>query len=355
MQRSTIATINLSAIRHNLQRAKALAPSSKTIAVVKANAYGHGVKDIVPALDDITDAFGVSCMPEALEVRQYTQKQIVVLQGHQHAKALQLASEHNFRVVVHDLSQLSSFDSIDGTVSVAVKIDSGMHRLGLDLDSAADTIETLINHPNVNDNLWLMSHFASADDIDSHYTPQQIKIFDAITKQYPYPKTLSNSAGVITWPDAHHDWIRPGIMLYGSTPMMNQHRDDHDLKAVMTLSAPLIAVHNLKKGDPIGYGNTWCCPKDMKVGVVACGYADGYPRHAPTGTRVWVNNQYSHLLGRVSMDMIVIDLNNVTAYSGDTVELWGENVSVDEVAQSAETISYELLCNAGNNCPHQIL
>ena len=197
-----------------------------------------------------------------------------------------------------------------------------------------------------------MTHLSCADDLSNTSTIDQLNTLNRFFDTNKHTVSIANSAGILAWPEAHANWIRPGIMLYGSSPFHYQDkgRDHHNLHAAMTLSAPLIAIHTLKKGDPIGYGASYHCPHDMNVGIVACGYADGYPRHAKTGTPVSINDVETELLGRVSMDMIVIKLHNISARVGDTVELWGQTIDIDRVAYCAETIGYELLCNAGNNC-----
>ena len=198
-----------------------------------------------------------------------------------------------------------------------------------------------------------MTHFSSADELEKDTTNQQLITFSTACKNIPLPQSIANSAGILGWDKSHADWIRPGIMLYGGFPFSTSYREVNNLKAAMTLNAPIIAIHDLKQGDSIGYAASWQCPTDMTVAVIACGYADGYPRHAKSGTPVWLNGEEAQLLGRVSMDMIVVDINKCKKgfiQVGDLAELWGENLSVDVIAKSAETISYELLCNAGIAC-----
>lgn len=351
MKRSARITLHPEALQHNLQQARQAAPNAKTLAVIKANAYGHGMQEVAEILKS-SDGYAVSCMPEAIELRNSgTQHPILVLQGHQTLDDLIAASNLKLRVVIHDLAQLTLFDQLTNTIQVALKIDTGMHRLGISPDEVADIYQTLKNNKYIDPDIWAMTHFSCADDLNNNNTTLQIEQFTDCT-QAMSTSCIPNSAGILGWPESHSDWIRPGIMLYGSSPFAFEEtgREQYNLQAAMTLSAPLIAIHTLKKGDPIGYGANYTCPHDMQVGVVACGYADGYPRHAATGTPVFINDTETHLIGRVSMDMIVINLHNIKAEVGDVVELWGKNVSVDRVAHHAETISYELLCNAGNNC-----
>ena len=357
MKRSARITIHPEALQHNLKQAKQAAPNTKANAVIKANAYGHGVVETAGILYQLADGFAVSCISEAVELRQASiDKPITVLQGHQNMDDLRIAESYQLRLSVHDKHQLSLLDEYTGNYhfDLNIKIDTGMHRLGLPSDQAIKIYNKLKNHPQVNpEQLILMTHLSCADEQNNPYTQKQLDCFYQSTKTIPTPKTIANSAGILGWKESHADWIRPGIMLYGSSPFAETHRDTLNLKAAMTFVAPIISIHNLKKGDYIGYAATYQCPKDMKVAVIACGYADGYPRHAAIGTPVHINKQEALLVGRVSMDMIVVDIDNFDDTSlrvGDVAELWGENLSVDMVAKSAETIGYELLCNAGNNC-----
>ncbi|HIO91942.1 MAG TPA: alanine racemase [Leucothrix mucor] len=354
MRRSARITIHPKALVHNLQQAKLAAPNSKVLAVIKANAYGHGVVETAKALQQETDAYAVSCIPEAQTLRESgIQHPILVLQGHQNQSDLLVASKLELRLVIHSEEQLVFLDQLGAnSVKLALKLDTGMHRLGINPADTSSIYRRLKNHSNIDPDIWLMTHLSCADDLDNNYTNTQLTTFSHHAKQISAPTSIANSAGILGWTATHGNWIRPGIMLYGSSPFSRQenNRDKYNLQAAMTLSAPLIAIHNLKKGNPIGYGASYHCPHDMQVGIVACGYADGYPRHATTGTPASLNKVETHIVGRVSMDMIAISLHNIYAQVGDIVELWGANISIDRVAFHAETISYELLCNAGNNC-----
>ena len=353
MKRTARAYIHCNAVQHNLKQARKAAPRSKVMAVIKANAYGHGAIKIATALEVHTDGFAVSCISEALELRDEGIKiPILVMQGYKTADELRVACDYDLRVVIHDSTQLQLLDivKLSRPIDAVIKLDTGMRRLGLPCEQAKNYFKNLSQHSNIKCSPWLMTHLACADNKQNPYTNQQVQYFRKYTKGLITEVTIANSAGILGWPKTHADWIRPGIMLYGSAHFAQGNTNDYNLKPVMTLKSHLIAVHRLKKGDLIGYGSTWPCPEDMLVGVVAIGYADGYPRHAPSGTPVWINGHRSQLLGRVSMDMIVIDLRNITAKVGDAVELWGKHISVDEVAAKSGTISYELLCNAGNNC-----
>lgn len=357
MKRSARAIIDASALRHNFARCREAAPNSLAMAVIKANAYGHNMLKTAETLSH-ANGFAVSCIPEALELRQARFiHPILVLQGFSSLAAMKAAAEHRLRVVIHDRSQLELLDSAPASVKldVALKLDTGMHRLGMPIEQAPHVFERLRKHPNVKPTPWLMTHMACADDLDNPYTEQQLARFNHYTAGLQAPRSIGNSACILGWQQTHVNWVRPGIMLYGASPFINGNAKRDGLQAVMSLVAPLIAIHTIPKGEGIGYGATWVCPEDTRTGVVAIGYADGYPRHAPTGTPVWVNGKESRILGRVSMDMLVIDLTAIEAHVGDSVELWGKNISVDRIAQAAGTISYELLCNAGNLCQHEYI
>ena len=357
MRRSARIITHPEALQHNLNRAKQLAPNSKLLAVIKANAYGHGSADTAGILYEIADEFAVSCVPEAVVLRDSSiDKPIVILQGFQDDRDLRIAEQLKLRLTVHDDNQLRLLDNYSSSSSyrfdLNIKIDSGMHRLGFQPDRTESLYKKLTAHSQVNpDSLILMTHLSSADELDNDCTNKQLNVFHKTCGIIKAQKSIANSAGVLGWKDSHVDWVRPGIMLYGSSPFANKTRDELDLKAAMTFEAPVISVHSLKKGDCIGYAASWSCRKDMRVAVIACGYADGYPRHAGSGTPVWLNGQETQLLGRVSMDMIVVDADNYKdnpVRVGDTAELWGNNVSADRVATASETIAYEILCNAGN-------
>jgi alanine racemase len=348
MSRAAQAIINLSALTHNLQRAKAAAPSAKTLAVIKANGYGHGIVRVAKALVSDADSFAVASLEEALELRDAgIHKPIVLLEGFFDASELPTILQHDLNIVVHHHSQLEILRKtkpVNAKLNVWLKIDTGMHRLGF----ATENAKTVWNELKANtlvSSITLMTHLANADDQQDSYTDVQLERFAQCTDDLPAPRSIANSAGILGWPSTHGDFNRPGIMLYGSNPFNSGTGADVGLKPVMTLQTQLIAVHHFKKGEPIGYGGTWKCPQDMPVGVAAIGYGDGYPRHAGSGTPVLVNGKRAQLAGRVSMDMIGIDLRNTPdAQVGDSVILWGEGLPIDEIARCASTISYELMC-----------
>jgi alanine racemase len=269
-----------------------------------------------------------------------------VLEGIHAAEQLDDACAQKLELVFHHPQQLDWLEqtAVNEPLTVWIKLDTGMHRLGFRADELASVWQRLIDCQWVSD-IRLMTHFANADNRNSLSTNEQIQHFNDACEAYPVDKSLANSAGVLGWPEAHADWVRPGIMLYGSSPFLDGDAVTDDLQPVMTLRSQLIAINEYQAGDAIGYGSTFVCDRPMRVGVIAIGYGDGYPRHARTGTPVLVKGQRCQLLGRVSMDMISIDLTDIAdAQIGDEALLWGEGLSVDEVARCADTISYELLC-----------
>jgi len=355
LSRPAYIHIHSQALRHNLQQVKKAAPQAKIMPALKANAYGHGLVATAETLADSADGFMLACLAEALALREaHITQPLMVIQGAQSDDDLQCALEKNIRIVIHDEMQLKRLVDFkpkqQQRLAITLKLDTGMHRLGLTPESIPLIYQQLKQHPAIQSDIWLMSHFACADDVDNPMTHEQIRCFEHYTAALDAPKTLANSAGILAWPDSHHDWVRPGIMLYGASPLNKMNRQTYDLQTTMTFLAPIIAIHALKKGDAVGYGATWTCTEDTRVGVVACGYADGYPRSIAPMTTVWLNGRFYQIVGRVSMDVIVINLKNTTATIGEHVELWGQHVSIDYLAIRAQTISYELLCRAGNSC-----
>ncbi len=361
MSRPARIRIHSAALRHNLQVVREAAPQARVMPAIKADAYGHGMLQVAEILHE-ADGFMVACLSEAVQLREAgIRHPLLVIQGPQSEQDLVLAAQKNIRLVLHHEAQLLLLDRLCAStvIQVALKLDTGMHRLGIRAQRAKVVYQALQSHPNIHPDIWLMTHLACADDRENTYTHQQITEFDDVTESLQASRTIANSAGILGWSASHRDWVRPGIMLYGSSPFLASadfpsSRDDLGLQATMTLFAPLIAINRLKKGDLIGYGSTWRCPTDMRVGIVACGYADGYPRHAPSGTPLWINGQQTQLLGRVSMDLIVIDLTDIEATLGTRVECWGKQIDSDHVASLSDTISYELFCHAGACCEKNV-
>lgn len=351
MSRPAEVVINLSALRHNFSRIRTLAPDSRIMAIVKADAYGHGIARIAQALEN-ADAFGVACLEEAQELRQANIKQrIILLEGPYAREELAEIRQLGLDIVVHDLSQIEMLEQQSSNEQVGrkplniwLKVDTGMHRLGFSPELASAAYTRLKQIVWV-DEIRLMTHLARANDRQNSMTQTQIACFNQLQATLSGEKTVANSAAIIAFPEAHLDWIRPGIMLYGVSPFHDSFGPQEGLQPVMTLQSKLITVRQLKAGEPVGYGATWRCPVDMSVGVVAAGYGDGYPRHAQSGTPVLVNGKRVELIGRASMDMLTVDLRTQPqAKTGDPVILWGDGLPVEEVANYADTISYEVLC-----------
>ncbi|MCB1876121.1 MAG: alanine racemase [Chromatiales bacterium] len=344
MGRPARALIDLTAIKHNYQHARTLASGAKLLAVIKADGYGHGAIAVAHALKE-ANAFAVASIEEALELRESGIAQtIVLLEGVFSPDELPLAARLGIAIVVHSRRQLDWILAADLKIPLGVwlKLDSGMHRLGLNADDFRTAHQQLLQcrwarQPK------LMSHLARADETQHPYNHKQRQAFLEATAALPGTRSLANSAAIMSLPETHFDWVRPGIMLYGATPIDPQHPASEALRPVMRLQSGLIATRELSSGEPIGYGGRFRCETNTRVGVVAIGYGDGYPRHAPDGTPVAVNGRRTRLIGRVSMDMLTVDLTDLPdARPGDPVELWGDLVSANEVALAAETIAYEL-------------
>jgi len=340
------ACIDLSALRYNLQRVKAQAPQSKVMAVVKANGYGHGLRHIAKHAN-YADAFGVARIEEALQLRACgVVKPILLLEGFYSPGDLPVLVTNNIQTVVHCEEQLIALEQsdIETPVVVWLKVDSGMHRLGVRPEEYKEFVTRLKTCPNVAKPLRYMSHFGCADELDSDITPQQIKLFKSLTSGCQGECSLAASAGLLAWPQSHLDWVRPGIIMYGVSPFDDKTAQALGYQPVMTLKSHLIAVRKVKKGESVGYGGMWTSERDTKIGVIAVGYGDGYPRSAPNGTPIWVNGRKVPIAGRVSMDMLTVDLGpDATDKVSDEAILWGKELPVEEVANHIGTIAYELV------------
>ena len=355
MTRATRAVINLSALRHNLSISRRHAPDSRIMAIIKANGYGHGSVAVAQALHQ-ADAFGVACLDEAINLREAGISQpIVLLEGVVHGADLNLVRGYELEVVIHHQLQIDLLEQDKGrAIPVWLKVDTGMHRLGVAPEQTGEMLQRLKELGTVATPIRLMTHLANADDRQDDTTPRQLERFDVATAGFALESSIANSAGILGWASSHRDWVRPGIMLYGVSPFVDSQAADHELQPVMTLQSELIAVNRHQQGDPVGYGGAFRCPEKMSIGVVAIGYGDGYPRHAPTGTPVLVNGQRVPLIGRVSMDMICVDLRDCpNARIGEPVILWGSALPVEEIAARAGTIGYELLCRVTQRVPFE--
>ncbi len=346
MSRPTYLTINLAALTHNLARVRTLAPKRSVMAMVKANAYGHGIERVATALFS-TESLGVASLEEGIKLREVGMIQpIVLMEGLFYADEWQEAAKHRFTLVVHHLHHVEMLEQIKVVepFSIWLKINTGMNRLGIEIGKLDEVYQRLIATKSVHPSIGLMTHFAEADSLESGVTDQQIKLFNQTTRHLPGQRSLANSAGIMAWPASHADVVRPGLMLYGASPFANKTGLDDGLLPVMTLSSRLIAITVVQKGGKVGYGGTWTAPEEMKVGVVGVGYGDGYPQFAENGTPVLVNGAICPLVGRVSMDMLTVDLRTQPhAQIGDPVVLWGEGLPVEKVAMHSKTSPYELL------------
>lgn len=352
MTRPIQATIHTAALRHNYHQAKIAAPASRAYAVIKANGYGHGMLRVAAALAE-ADGFALLEIEQAQLLRgQGCVQPIILLEGVFGPDELVICSELDLRIAVHCEEQLRWLEGakLARPLDVCLKLNTGMNRLGFVAERAPEIAARLVACTNVA-SVTLMMHFATADE-PAQGIDWQLDRFRSATRDLGLPVTLANSAALLDYPGVRGDWVRPGIMLYGSSPFADRSAADLGLIPAMTLTSRIIGVQELAVGEVVGYGATFRAERPMRIGIVACGYADGYPRHAPTGTPVLVDGQRTGLVGRISMDMLVVDLTCIPAASiGSPVELWGEHLSIDEVAAAAGTISYELMCAVAPRVP----
>lgn len=351
MSRPIVAAVSLAAVASNVAAVRRYAPGAEVLAVVKANAYGHGLMRVLPALSG-ADGLALIELDPALQLRAagYS-KPILLLEGFFDADELRPIAEARIAVVVHSLEQIRMLEDarIDRPLDVHLKINTGMNRLGIAPSETRATCERLSKLTNVG-SVCLMTHFAAADEANG--IARTLERFQQACAGLPYRKSLANSAGVVRYNEIGGDVVRPGIMLYGATPFATRSAESLGLRPAMTLRSRIIGVQDLVAGDSVGYGGTFRAGNTMRIGVVACGYADGYPRHAPNGTPVLVDGVRVPMAGRVSMDMLTVDLTSVpTAGIGSEVTLWGEGLPVDDVAHASSTVGYELLCAVAPRVP----
>jgi alanine racemase len=341
------AIIDSSALRHNLSIVRKQAPHSKTMAIIKANAYGHGIVPTARALIG-ADAFGVARLPEALALREHGLGQrIVLLEGVFALDELDAVATHGLEVVIHSFEQLALLRSWHGTrqLHVWLKVDTGMNRLGFRLSDFGAAWQQLNECASIAAMPRLMTHLACADERESAVTQTQLTKFHEVADTLGLERSAANSAGLLAWPDARMEWVRPGLMLYGISPFANVEAAEFALRPAMTLLTPLIAIRDVTAGERVGYGGTWVAKSAGRIGIAAIGYGDGYPRQIGSGSPVLVNNVDCRIAGRVSMDMIAIDLAQTpSAKVGDEVTLWGNGLPVERMAACAGTIPYELVC-----------
>jgi len=345
------ALISSAALRHNLGVVRSSAPRSRVFAVIKANAYGHGLLRAARAFES-ADGLALLEIEAAVRLREsgYVRR-LALLEGLFETSELAVAAQHDLTIVVHSEEQLRMLDAAPAgaRLDVMLKVNTGMNRLGLEAREAIVARDSLIRHRAVKQ-LTLMTHFATADD--ARGVAWQMETFETVAARQTLERSVANSAAILRYPHTHGDWVRPGIMLYGGTPFADTPAAALGLLPAMTLASEIISVREVQPGERIGYSGTYEAAKPIRVGTIACGYADGYPRHAPTGTPVLVDGVRTRTLGRVSMDMLTVDLSGIPAARvGTPAVLWGEGLPADEVAFAAGTVSYELMCALAPRVP----
>lgn len=356
MSRQTRLQINLAALRDNFRLAAKKAPTSQTLAVIKADAYGHGMAPVAQALETEAAAFAVATIDEGLTLRQLTTKPILVLEGVYRPDELAEATHHKLTLMVHDQSQVELIceTTMHQAVALWLKADTGMHRLGLAPADVPAVYSRLKALSWVQPDLVVSSHFANASEPEHPYNDLQWQQFEQLMQQLPDGTkfSMANSAALLSRPASRLDWNRPGIMLYGGAPFDDiDHPLAEALMPVMSFISEVIAVRDIKAGEPVGYGSGWTAMNATTIATIAAGYADGYPRHAPPGTPVLINGQQCSLAGRVSMDMITVDVTDRQVTVGDQAELWGQNISINQIAEQAGTISYSLMTAVSQRVP----
>lgn len=347
MSSHTQLIINLAALQHNVAVARRAASHSKLMAVIKADAYGHGLLRVAKTLSNV-DGFAVARLEEAITLRDAgITKPILVLAGFVEEGEVSEFSHYDLDAVIHSEYQIELLNSctLSKPISVWLKINTGMNRLGVEASSVSRINDSLLLSGKVRQPIKLMTHLACADDMASSSTEEQLQIFDASVKGLTGEQSIANSAGVLGWQYSQRHWVRPGIMLYGGSPFIDKTAAELGLKPVMTLVSKVISLHTVKKGQRVGYGGSWTAAKTSLIATIGIGYGDGYPRHAITGTPVVIAGQKAHLVGRVSMDTINADVGHCRDIRvGDEVVLWGNGLPIDEIAEKSNTISYELMC-----------
>ena len=352
------AIVDTSALRSNLRHIRSRAPNSRVMAVVKANAYGHGLVPTALALPE-ADAFAVARLEEGIALREAGVRQdIVLLEGVFEREQLAEAARHRFEIVVHDPLQVALLEAFKGAhrFNIWLKVDTGMNRLGFRTEEFAGILARLRQLQAPAADIRLMTHLARADERDCAMTREQLERFRALTCGISSQTSIGNSAGILGWDDACGDWVRPGLALYGISPFPNESSGDAGLTPVMTLASMVIAVRSVPAGETVGYGGTWTAQRAARIAIVAGGYGDGLLRALPTGTPVLVNGRRAPLVGRVAMDMIAVDVSELPEVEvGTRCVLWGRGLEVSEVAARAGTIAYELLCGVRARVPREVI
>lgn len=358
LPRPTVARIFPQNLVHNLARVREFAPHSKVMACVKANGYGHGLVTVAEALAPLSDGLAVATLEEAVTLRSAgITAPILLMEGVHEPGDWQRAVDHHLTVAVSDATQLAWLEAAAPASAPLcwLKIDTGMHRLGLPPDMTTQALARLRASAVNEDALTLMTHFASADEAASAFSLAQLRCFESVTQSLGLARSTANSAAIMSLPDSHLDWVRPGYMLYGGSPFADRDAQSCGLLPAMHFSSTVISVRDVEAGEPVGYGGRWVAPRKSTIATVAAGYGDGYPRHAADGTPVLIRGRHAKLAGRVSMDMLTVDVTDLdSVVVGDLVTLWGEALPVDEIAASCGTIGYELLARMPARVPRQI-
>ncbi|MDD3370834.1 MAG: alanine racemase [Alphaproteobacteria bacterium] len=348
MARKTVCILSTSNLLHNLEVIKSKAPKSKIMAMVKANGYGHGIRSVGLRLEGHVDAMGVASIDEAMSLRKVgVSTPITLIEGVYTPEEFALAAELGFSIVFHSQYQIDwlSGAKLPGKLQAWLKVNTGMGRLGFRPGEEAEAAYIkLSQNQSIEQPVGIVSHFACADEPEHPMNAKQTAAFRAFADGKPGPKSLCNSPAIFAFPDLHYDWVRPGLALYGASPLANRSAESLNLKPVMTFLTDLIAIQNFRQGDSVGYGASFVCPEDMPVGIVAVGYGDGYPRIVRSGASVLIGGARCPVLGRVAMDMAAVDLRPYAQASvGDKVTLWGEGLPVEDLAEYCDRLSYDLL------------
>ena len=348
MARVATAILSTENLLHNLEVIRKQSSGREIIAMIKANAYGHGLRSVAMRLDGKVSSFGVASVDEALALRKVGVKSpVTLMSGAFEVEDLLIASEHNFHLIFHEQQQIDWLNrsKLLKPIKIWLKIDTGMGRLGFNLAQAKEAYKALSDNSQIVQPIGIMSHLACAEESEHLLNKDQIKEFKNFVKDLPGPKSLANSAAIFNFTDDLYDVVRPGLSLYGISPIPNKTSKELNLKPVMTLQTKLVSVSKFKKDDHIGYGGRFICPEDMHIGVIAMGYGDGYPRTVKNGTPVLVNNKKCKIAGRVSMDMAMIDLRNFpSSQVGDPVVLWGDGLPLEEIAPHTHNVPYDIIC-----------
>lgn len=354
-----VAEIDLTALRHNLGVVRQCAPGLPVLAMLKGNAYGHGLLEAARTLHADIDGIGVARLEEALQLRAVgLTNPIVVLAGATAAEQLPLFVQHQLQPVVHSTAQIDLLEQaqLEQPLSVWLKVDSGMHRVGLPPEKIPDALARLRACAVVTGVPTLLTHFACADHPSREETEQQLAAFSAAAKGHEGAISMANSAAIVGWPQTHQGWLRPGVMLYGGSPIVGESAAHFGLQPVMTLRSLVLSVRRVNRGEAVGYSGTWRAERDTRIAVITAGYGDGYPRHTPNGTPVLIKGKEYPRVGRVSMDLMTIDIGlDDDIQPGDEVVLWGKGLPAERIAELAGTITYELFCQVTRRVPFRYL